>query len=466
MNEQSGGVSVEIERADPFADSPDCGADALLRADATARPSNDPAVTAVIVAYNHERYIAQALDSVLMQKTTFPYEVIVSEDRSTDSTMDVIQDFVDRYPDRIRVIRSDVNLGNNDVVTRALQLARGRYLTWLDGDDYWVSPDKLQSQFDFMEAHPDSAITYHDVARVTETGEVIRILKGTDKRATIDDLIQSNFVGIGGMIRAAALQDIPAWLRDMPAGDWPLCLLAARSGFIDYLEGPLAHYRIHGSSNWAARPLLEQSLLSLELLNDLEDHLGADYPQSFQRSRRNMMGRLREVSESAPSVAPVALDPEERLRQAEWTAKDATVRAYEAGIRVREVEALLAAATAAAAEKSETMETIHSALEARSKERADLHSEFLRKEAEWRHMFELAFEPMKSIDRALEARSKETADLRTEILQKEQEWRRMFEFAFHRLERMRRRERHTIIALCIPALILVAILLIAQWPGR
>lgn len=320
-----------------------------------AQQSGEPVVSAIIIAYNHERYIGCALDSVLMQETSFPYEIIISEDCSTDSTLDVIKDYMARYPDRIRLIRSEVNLHNNDVATRALRMARGRYVTVLDGDDYWVSANKLQAQFDFMEAHPDSAITYHDVARVTEAGEVIRVMKGMDRRATIDDLIQSNFVATCScMTRLSVFSEVPDWVRDLPAGDWPFNLLAARHGFVDYIEGLVANYRIHGASVWAARPLPEQWLLSLTMLSELEEHLGPEYPQSFQRSRRNMVQRIVEAMRETPAAPPVApeIDPEDRLRQAEWAARDATVRAYETGIRVLEVQSLLAAAEAEKAQQT------------------------------------------------------------------------------------------------------------------
>lgn len=172
-----------------------------------------PVLTVVIVTYNHELYIRQAIDSVLMQETSFAFEVIISEDRSTDSTADIVREYQNKYEDTIVSIFSEENLNNNDVVTRAIGRARGDFVAFLDGDDYWVSADKLQKQFDFMYAHPDSVITYHDVARVGEDGKVIRLMRGSDRRATIDDLIQGNFLtSCSCVVRKSAIAN-PSTLR-------------------------------------------------------------------------------------------------------------------------------------------------------------------------------------------------------------------------------------------------------------
>ncbi|MBZ9937686.1 glycosyltransferase [Mesorhizobium sp. BR1-1-16] len=301
-----------------------------------------PAISAIVVTYNHERYIRQALDSVLTQKTKFPFEVIVSEDKSTDTTADIVDDYVKRFPGRIRFMRSEVNLRDNEVLLRAIRAAKGRYITFLDGDDYWVSPDKLQTQFDFMEAHPDSAVTYHDVERVTDDGEVVRVMKGLGHRGTIEDLTNGNFLGTCSvMIRCSALPKVPDWIGTMPAADWPLYFLAARSGFIDHIPGLVSRYRIHTESYWASRPLAEQLLMSFCMQVEIEAHLGPDYAPLFARGRRaNALHVLTTVLNEPPEIrAPAANDIEERLRQAESEATTVRIHLVEMRARVNEAEA-------------------------------------------------------------------------------------------------------------------------------
>src|SRR5688500_19141445 len=103
----------------------------------------DIRVSVLLVTYNHERYIAQALESVLAQQTTFSVEVLVSEDYSTDGTRAILLDYRRCHPHRIRLLLSERNLNTNEVTTRAIAAARGEYLAILDGDDWWTAHDQL-----------------------------------------------------------------------------------------------------------------------------------------------------------------------------------------------------------------------------------------------------------------------------------------------------------------------------------
>jgi glycosyltransferase involved in cell wall biosynthesis len=137
-------------------------------------PAAAPAVSVMLVTYNHRDFIEQALGSVLAQRTTFPFEILISEDCSTDGTRDFVQEMQRRYPERIRLFLSERNQCDNEVLTRAWIAARGNYIAMLDGDDYWADPQKLQKQFDFLEAHPDIFICGHAVSVVDREGRMIK----------------------------------------------------------------------------------------------------------------------------------------------------------------------------------------------------------------------------------------------------------------------------------------------------
>ena len=108
-------------------------------------------VSAMIIAYNHERFIAEAIEGFLMQKVSFPCELVIVDDCSTDGTRDVIRRYWETCRDRIRVILNRHNIGARSSIVRAYTACRGDYVAPLDGDDYWVSPDKLQRQADFLD---------------------------------------------------------------------------------------------------------------------------------------------------------------------------------------------------------------------------------------------------------------------------------------------------------------------------
>jgi glycosyltransferase involved in cell wall biosynthesis len=133
-----------------------------------------PLVSVHMITYNHKPYIAQAIEGALRQQTSFPYEIVIGEDCSTDGTRAIVFDYHRRYPEAVRPVTSDHNVGAFANATRAYAECRGKYVAYCDGDDYWHNPHKLQMQVDFLEAHPDYGLVHTDADwLVDETGEVI-----------------------------------------------------------------------------------------------------------------------------------------------------------------------------------------------------------------------------------------------------------------------------------------------------
>src|SRR6266576_553941 len=110
-------------------------------------------VSALIVTYNQEKFIEQAIRSALMQQVNFPYEIVIGEDCSTDNTRAVVERLASENPGKIRAILRDKNLG------------------MLEGDDYWTDPLKLQKQADFLDAHPECCLCFHNVVIFDEHSE-------------------------------------------------------------------------------------------------------------------------------------------------------------------------------------------------------------------------------------------------------------------------------------------------------
>ena len=137
--------------------------------------NHSPLVSVIIPAYNHELYIAQAIEGVLQQEVDFPYELVIGEDYSTDATREIVLEHQKKYPDIIRVITSDKNVGGIENSTRTLQACRGKYLAYCEGDDYWHHPLKLQKQVDFLESNPDYGMVHSDYDKlINRTGKIIK----------------------------------------------------------------------------------------------------------------------------------------------------------------------------------------------------------------------------------------------------------------------------------------------------
>lgn len=135
---------------------------------------NNPLVSVKMITYNHEPYIAQAIEGVLQQETDFPIELVIGEDCSNDHTREIVMEYQKRHPDIIRVITSDQNVGMRKNSNRTAKACRGKYLAFCEGDDYWHHSKKLQMQVDYLEAHPEVGLIYADVVyNYVEKGIII-----------------------------------------------------------------------------------------------------------------------------------------------------------------------------------------------------------------------------------------------------------------------------------------------------
>ena len=162
----------------------------------------DTAVSIICNAYNHENYIRDALESFVMQKTNFKFEVLVHDDASTDKTADIIREYEKKYPDLIKPIYQTENQYSKGLgLVGKLQLGRavGKYIAYCEGDDYWTDPVKLQKQYDAMEAHPEVDICAHCGMRVNaETKECIGYIKPSDKDCILT--MEQVILGGGGYV--------------------------------------------------------------------------------------------------------------------------------------------------------------------------------------------------------------------------------------------------------------------------
>ena len=131
-----------------------------------------PLVSVCMTTYNHERYIAQAIESVLRQQTDFAVEVVVGEDCSTDNTLAICREYEAKYPDRVRVIASEINIGMHANYRRTIEACRGEYVAMCDGDDWFSDPDKLQLQVDKLRAE-GAAMCYTRSERRSDQDSVI-----------------------------------------------------------------------------------------------------------------------------------------------------------------------------------------------------------------------------------------------------------------------------------------------------
>jgi glycosyltransferase involved in cell wall biosynthesis len=235
-------------------------------------------VSVLIKAYNHERFIARAVESALEQRADFPYEIVIGEDCSTDGTRAVLLGLRDTYPDRLRVLLRERNLGNIRNLTDTLAACRGEYVALLDGDDYWTSSDKLQQQVDYLDAHPDFSSCAHNAVVVDESGHgVIGTYRSphrphalTLRRMLVNDPVPTSSV----MFRRGLFDQFPPWYYTIMMGDWPLHVLNLRHGPMWYDAQTLAAHRVHAGGLWSGAEPVRRRTARIEIYERLNEELG------------------------------------------------------------------------------------------------------------------------------------------------------------------------------------------------
>ena len=275
-------------------------------------------VSVIVVTYNHEPFIARALDSVLAQHTDFPVEILISEDASTDRTRDIVGEYAATHNDRVRLLLSDRNLNSNEVTTRAIEAARGRYLAIMDGDDYWTSPEKLQCQVSFLEAHPECSVCFHDTTVVDAAGQLLEetfVRKDVPRFSDLEDILVGNYVpGSAAMIRRATLLPLPLWLNAAPYGDWALLIVAARQGRLGFLVDVLGAYRKHAGGVWSRLDEGQQLVGIVRFLDFLAEHIWPDRRMFIRRVRAGWRVNLLNTLERRGEYAAAAREIEEGVR--------------------------------------------------------------------------------------------------------------------------------------------------------
>ncbi|MHC5860777.1 glycosyltransferase [Nostoc sp.] len=237
-------------------------------------------VSVLMITYNHESYIAQAIESVLMQQVNFEYEIVIGEDCSTDNTRQIIIDYQKNYPELIRLLLPDTNLGMHKNFINTLQACQGQYIAMLEGDDYWTSSEKLQKQVDFLDKNLDFAICFHNVLVFWQDNSHSPgiFLHNQPKISTIENLLVNNFISTPSvMYRAGLVQEFPDWFYEQSMGDWTFHILNAQHGKIGYIDKVMAAYRVHPKGVWSSKSRESQIKETIRMLDTIRYNLSSQY---------------------------------------------------------------------------------------------------------------------------------------------------------------------------------------------
>lgn len=249
--------------------------------------SENPVISVLMLTYNHQEYVGRALDSILGQKTDFSYEIVISDDASSDRTQDILLGYKDRFKEKISLLLSKVNQGLIPNFLKAYKACRGKYIAICEGDDFWISRNKLQKQISYLESHPDCSLTFHRAVNLYE-GSGTKSLSNPHQKAesTILDLSRSNYItNVTAVFRHGPTLCLPEWFSQVSTYDYALHMLTSATGSIHYFKEPMAVYRQRKEAIWSKAGQDKKWEISLKVRELLMDHFKGSNDEVFQNLR-------------------------------------------------------------------------------------------------------------------------------------------------------------------------------------
>ncbi len=231
----------------------------------------EPLVSAHIITFNQEAYVARAIEGVLMQETDFPIELVIGEDCSTDRTREIVLEYQRNYPDTIRVVTSGRNVGMRRNELRTTYACRGRYIAFCEGDDCWHHPRKLQKQVDILNTYPEVGLVHSgaDVYNV-ESGRRTPWFwgpRGTlSKRDTFTEILTDRHPHIynctvcmrKGLLLSMYRNNPDSFADDFGMTDIQTWLETSRVSRLEFINESLATYNELPESAWNTKDPVER----------------------------------------------------------------------------------------------------------------------------------------------------------------------------------------------------------------
>lgn len=262
-------------------------------------------VSILVITYNHKNYLEKCLESILEQKTTFPFEILIHDDVSTDGTTEIVKRYVALYPDKVRCILEEKNVYSQGISPTLLliPLIRGQYVAFCEGDDFWSDPFKLQKQVDFLDTHPDYVACCHQVTKHNLYKHEDTLFTGryNDSDVTTEEMIawdkDDQYIHLNSMLhRRSILDHLPEYMtmKNRPVGDMPYYVYLTICGKVRFFAKPMSVYNFGIPGSWIARGKNYQDYRShvartngwIHLYNVIDRCTGYKYHSCIVENRR------------------------------------------------------------------------------------------------------------------------------------------------------------------------------------
>jgi glycosyltransferase involved in cell wall biosynthesis len=214
-----------------------------------------------MLSFNHAKFISQAIEGVLKQKTDFKFRLLIADDCSGDETPDIIKRYQQQYPDMITSFSNRKNIGPRLNFIKAYDVSHGAYIALCEGDDYWTDENKLQKQVDFLNKNSEFILTFHDITTVNDNGLVFddgRLPRAAKKDYDVNGLLYQ-YLPTPTIVFRKIFKKAPGIFRKSDNGDSILQALLTQKGKAKYhTEIENAIIRVHSAGFWSSRALMER----------------------------------------------------------------------------------------------------------------------------------------------------------------------------------------------------------------
>ncbi|MEC6882325.1 glycosyltransferase [Photobacterium piscicola] len=212
-------------------------------------------VSVCCITYNQDQYISEAIESFLNQSTTFPFEIIISDDFSTDNTLSIIEKYKKNYPNLIKIIAGKSNVGANNNLLRVMNSASGDYIALCEGDDFWCDYLKLEKQYKLMKDNSEVVLSYHSAYILTGNERKLDYVKDDIFHNALD-VINHHYGCFSPtasyMFKRNLVDNLPCWFSDAPIGDYFIELYGMKDGKGLYIDEPMSVYRQMADNSWSS----------------------------------------------------------------------------------------------------------------------------------------------------------------------------------------------------------------------
>jgi glycosyltransferase involved in cell wall biosynthesis len=251
--------------------------------DLKAETNKSPFVAIWMVTYNHEAYVVEAIESVLMQQTHFDFKLYIGDDCSKDNTRKIIQAYQEKYPHKIELLLHEKNLGaspNGIFMYQHCIQTGAKYIALCEGDDYWTDPFKLQKQVDFLEANQDCTICFTRANMLKGSEMTLHEVPKPFNKVPFfyEELLRYyNFITTASVLfRNQENLVIPDWITTLPFGDLGVYKVVSQHKKIACLDEIMSVYRIHGEGIWSKVKPIEAEKKYLDFYKNMYVHLSAN----------------------------------------------------------------------------------------------------------------------------------------------------------------------------------------------